>query len=274
MSGVTSQWVNRLRLFILAVVSCACCLSTAHAMRPPTAAESQLMTANVQPRPSLVYRVFVSNGEVRTGLFVANNPINEIDPLGLWWWDGDYIQWGVGGLLGFHGGDVASEAWSGFGEGWSKGGQGVINDFSGGLFDNQSGALYNYFDQLDEGAFGSGIKCDSAFKFGSKAGNFAITTLSLAAGPSARVAAARQGLFKVGTTIVGRDAAYRPLIGTKQARFAGRYYSELIARNTFDNGAPATADSIYDFFTTIKYSAGGSEAAINWITGTLTHFIP
>ena len=101
---------------------------------------------------------------------------------GLWWWDGGYIEWGVGGLLGLKGGPgTASEAWSGFGEGWSKGGQGVINDFTGGLFDSQYGLFYDSFDKLDKDAFGSGIKCDSAFKFGSNAGRVAEGSL-LAAG--------------------------------------------------------------------------------------------
>jgi len=114
--------------------------------------------------------------------FIGNDPINRIDPLGLWWWDGDYIEWGVGGLLGFHGGEVAGEAWSGFGEGWSKGGQGVINDFTGGLFDSQYGLFYDSFDKLDKEAFGSGIKCDSAFKFGSNAGRVAEGALLAAGG--------------------------------------------------------------------------------------------
>jgi hypothetical protein len=114
--------------------------------------------------------------------FIGNDPINRIDPLGLWWWDGGYIEWGVGGLLGLKGGPgTAGEAWSGFGEGWSKGGQGVINDFTGGLFDSQYGLFYDSFDKLDKEAFGSGIKCDSAFKFGSNAGRVAEGSL-LAAG--------------------------------------------------------------------------------------------
>jgi RHS repeat-associated protein len=50
--------------------------------------------------------------------FVGNDPINGADELGLWRWDGDYIEWGVGGLLGFQGGNVAGGAWSGFNAGY------------------------------------------------------------------------------------------------------------------------------------------------------------
>src|ERR1035437_2032294 len=64
--------------------------------------------------------------------YVGNNPVNNVDPYGLWWWDAGYIEWGAGGLLGLKGAPgTASEAWGGFAEGWSKGGQGIINDFSG-----------------------------------------------------------------------------------------------------------------------------------------------
>jgi hypothetical protein len=102
---------------------------------------------------------------------VGNNPIKAVDPLGLWWWDGDYIQYG----FGFGGEGTAAGFWNGFGEGWSKGRQGVVNAFTGGMFDPEAGLLYDYFDQLDKDAFGSGTKCDSAFEFGNKAGNFALT---------------------------------------------------------------------------------------------------
>jgi uncharacterized protein RhaS with RHS repeats len=120
--------------------------------------------------------------------YVGNDPINYVDPLGLWWWDGDYIQYG----LGFGGDGTAAGFWSGFGEGWSKGGQGVINDFTGGLFDSKYGMFYDYFDELDKDAFGSGSKCDSAFKFGSNAGRVAEGAL-LAAG--AVMAAESAGLI-------------------------------------------------------------------------------
>lgn len=45
--------------------------------------------------------------------FVANGPAGNTDPSGLWSWDGDWIQMGVGGLVGFYGTDVAAEGWSG-----------------------------------------------------------------------------------------------------------------------------------------------------------------
>ncbi|HNQ91127.1 MAG TPA: RHS repeat-associated core domain-containing protein, partial [Verrucomicrobiota bacterium] len=114
--------------------------------------------------------------------YVGNDPLNRIDALGLWWWDGGCIEWGVGGLLGLKGvPGTADEAWSGFAEGWSKGGQGVINDFTGGLFDSEYGLFYDSFDDLDKDAFGSGITHDGAFRLGSGAGRFAEAAL-LAAG--------------------------------------------------------------------------------------------
>ena len=41
-------------------------------------------------------------------------------------------------------------------EEYSRAGQGVVNAFSGGLFDTKSGALYNFFDNYNEwGGFGT-----------------------------------------------------------------------------------------------------------------------
>lgn len=81
----------------------------------------------------------------------------------------------------FGGEGTAAAFWGGFGEGWSKGGQGVINDFTGGLFNSEYGLFNDYFDQLDKGAWGNGTKCDSAFRLGSDAGRVAEPAL-LAAG--------------------------------------------------------------------------------------------
>lgn len=115
--------------------------------------------------------------------FVGNNPVSRIDPLGLWWWDGDYIEWGAGSLLGLIGDPgTTSEAWGGFAEGWSKGGQGVVNAFSGGLFDTESGLFYDTFDQQWRDLGYEGTRCDDAFKFGNNMGRVAVTSLAAAGG--------------------------------------------------------------------------------------------
>lgn len=36
-------------------------------------------------------------------MYVSGRPLVLADPLGLWWWDADLIEWGIGGMLGFHG---------------------------------------------------------------------------------------------------------------------------------------------------------------------------
>ena len=94
MRGVPSQVVNRLRLFLLAVACWFCLVPTAHAIRPPTIAEElQLKEKSARPEPSLDNAIFIRAGEMRIGLFVGNNPINNIDPLGL---EGNPIM-GLGG---------------------------------------------------------------------------------------------------------------------------------------------------------------------------------
>jgi hypothetical protein len=70
--------------------------------------------------------------------------MNRFDRYGSWWWDGDYIEWGLGGMFGLKGSaGTASDAWSGFAQGWSEAGLGVINSCSGGLLNQKDGALYN-----------------------------------------------------------------------------------------------------------------------------------
>jgi len=44
--------------------------------------------------------------------FVANGPTEKTDPSGQWTWDGDWIQKGVGGLVGFYGSEVFVDGWS------------------------------------------------------------------------------------------------------------------------------------------------------------------
>jgi Bacterial toxin 33 len=93
MSGVPSQVVNRLRLFLLAVVCWLCFVPTAQALRPPTPAETQLKEESALPEPSTGYVVCVVDGEMRIGLFVENDPIKFVDTDGLrkYYYDGQ--QW-------------------------------------------------------------------------------------------------------------------------------------------------------------------------------------
>jgi len=44
--------------------------------------------------------------------FVANGPTERTDASGQWSWDGDWIQKGVGGLVGLYGSEVFVEGWS------------------------------------------------------------------------------------------------------------------------------------------------------------------
>ncbi len=107
MSGVPSQVVNRLRLLLLAVACWLCFVPTAHALRAPTPAETQLKEETALPEPSVYYSVCVIDGEMRIGLFVGNNPISRIDPLGLAWYD--YIP-GIGPGIARSQGEAAIQA--------------------------------------------------------------------------------------------------------------------------------------------------------------------
>jgi RHS repeat-associated protein len=49
-------------------------------------------------------------GDANLYRYVGNGPTTRSDALGLWWWDDDWIELGVGGLLGFQGEEVQAEA--------------------------------------------------------------------------------------------------------------------------------------------------------------------
>ncbi len=56
-------------------------------------------------------------GDVNLSRYVGNGTKFRQDPSGMWWWDGDWISHGVGGVCGFHGGDVAYAGLEGAGHG-------------------------------------------------------------------------------------------------------------------------------------------------------------
>jgi hypothetical protein len=93
-NGALSQAVDRIRLFLLAVMCWLCIVPTAHAIRPPSPAELQLKEETpCQEQPAYCLET-VLEAEMRNGLFVRDNPLRYVDPTGHWgeevanWWSG------------------------------------------------------------------------------------------------------------------------------------------------------------------------------------------
>jgi hypothetical protein len=91
---------------LLAVALLLCVVPTAQAIRCPTPAlDSLLPRLNEEmpaPEPGACYVVWVVDSQGRIGLFVGNNPISNVDPLGLWnlwnpatWGDENPSGWSV-----------------------------------------------------------------------------------------------------------------------------------------------------------------------------------
>jgi RHS repeat-associated protein len=90
--------------------------------------------------------------------YVANNPINYFDPLGL--------------ELVITGNPVVDAGL----EGWSRASQGVVNAFTGGLFWPEEGWFYDDFNNQWEELESDSNDCDEAFDSGMGAGRSAIAT--------------------------------------------------------------------------------------------------
>ncbi len=121
--------------------------------------------------------------------YCGNNPLNWTDPYGLCkdgWLDG-FLDWlsgtSIGPLIGFGPeGYSAYQAWSDFSVGYSMAGQGVVNVFTGGMFNRNYGIFYNTFNN-QWAALGYENSVNSPeFRSGERGGRIGETFLLGAAG--------------------------------------------------------------------------------------------
>ena len=197
MRGTIHQALDRVRLLPLAVALLFCCVPTAHAIRCPTLDFEPLRLNEEMPKPEQNgwYVALGVYDQEPIGLFVGNNPINYVDPYGLWGWDGDYIQYG----LGFGGEGTAAGFWGGFGEGGLEGAAAAGD----GLLD--AATLGGGFGLFDPGIFGrSGAydPCDPTLRTSRRLGEFAGSLLD--------TAGALRGAAKLGGTRLGHALNHNP----------------------------------------------------------------
>jgi hypothetical protein len=75
--------------------------------------------------------------------FCNNDPVNGMDGLGLWWWDAELIEDGLGGLLGFYGLENTRACWQGSGMLSVESAAIYFNELSFGLLDS-SGLTFTH----------------------------------------------------------------------------------------------------------------------------------
>ena len=83
------------------------------------------------------------NGGVNLYAFYGNDPVNGVDGLGLWWWDAELIEDGLGGLLGFYGLENTRACWQGSGMLSVESAAIYFNELSFGLLDS-SGLTFTH----------------------------------------------------------------------------------------------------------------------------------
>ncbi len=121
MRGTIHQAVNRARLLLLAVALLLFAVPTAQAIRCPTPGPalnflpSRLNEEMPGQKQSRRYKVWAVDSEGCIGLFVGNNPISNVDPLGL---EGNPISSTLPGLNGRWNSDASGGAGSFYGPGF------------------------------------------------------------------------------------------------------------------------------------------------------------
>lgn len=200
---------------------------------------------------------FGENGGINLYGYVGNNSISNVDPMGLFWSEladesnpfnlhGSYAQTALSI------GDAIRGLYEGItGNGWSD----FINAGNG-----QNGNPQGLFEQT---------KCNKYADYTAKA-FFGISALSIsgAAYMLGGEALASRGMFSLSSHVSEQVSAG-----------GGRYWSETMARNLFNNGTRALntggRNGLVDTLTTITYrQPGGGEIIRNWITNTITHYLP
>jgi RHS repeat-associated protein len=172
--------------------------------------------------------------------YVFNNPINLWDPLGLFELTGNEIV------------DAGLES-------FSRAAQGVVNAFTGGLFNPKNGIFYDAFNKQWEDLGEESNDCNDDFATGSGAGGFAATTLASGAAPlvASRFSSvlANSSSIGRGSTLFGRGGQFgqkgifnqgnfRTGWGWKGNRTSGRD----VFRSSWSNPGNRTGSNHFDWF--------------------------
>jgi RHS repeat-associated protein len=164
--------------------------------------------------------------------YVGGDPANRIDPTGLWWWDGDWIQYGVGGLVGFHGSEPVIEGAKGAHDGF------VVTT-------NSAANALTY------GAVGSSLEelKDQGVLYDGNDGTLVVSEVAGSVAGELGQAALLGGIGKLGNcnSIIGNsakvllhaDAAYQVTSTAYNAAGAMAEMADLIAKGDYEGAAVA-----------------------------------
>jgi RHS repeat-associated protein len=166
------------------------------------------------------------SGGLNQYVFCANNPVNMTDPLGLWGVQFGGLKIGSGDMWLIFDQDAAMA--------YSRGGQGVINAFTGGLFWEEYGLFYNKFNQQWKDLGYESNECNKDFKTGMTGGRVAegallaagavwgIQAIGPAAGSSLNLPALEQTGFLAQQIMAGKGAQAAAIVAAMAQTPAGR----------------------------------------------------
>ncbi|MCL1887545.1 MAG: DUF6531 domain-containing protein [Kiritimatiellaeota bacterium] len=136
----------------------------------------------------------LGGGDLNLYAFCGNDPVNNKDPYGLWsgggWNPLNWSRWAFTGTPNTTDADykevmkslITKESGAAFMENFSRSSQGVVNAFTGGLFDPEDGLFYDTFNRQWEELEKETNKCNDSFDTGMLGGRVGIGTLAAAGG--------------------------------------------------------------------------------------------